>query len=98
MIGFRLSGEFNLETGTRVVPRLGFAWVHNLSGSKVIIDRSWHGDTRWYTEELEEDCFDVDLTLSCYNRNGFNIFVSYYGRYGDVTDSHGGRLELECFL
>ena len=96
--GVRLSGEFNLETGTRVVPRLGFAWVHNLSGSKVIMDRSWHGDTRWYTEELEEDCFDVDLTLSCYNPNGFNIFVSYYGRYGDVTDSHGGRLELEWVL
>jgi hypothetical protein len=95
VIGVRMQGEYLSKDGLRCAPRLRLSYVKVLSGDDVTIDQSWHGRTRWYTEDLDDDYFVVDAGVTLYNAKNFDISLNYNGRFGDNTDSHGGWLRLE---
>jgi uncharacterized protein with beta-barrel porin domain len=95
VIGVRMQGEYLSKGGLRCAPRLRLSYVKVLSGDDVTIDQSWHGRTRWYTEDLDDDYFVVDAGVTLYNAKNFDISLNYNGRFGDNTDSHGGWLRLE---
>lgn len=95
VIGVRMQGEYLSKEGLRCAPRLRFSYVKVLSGDDVTIDQSWHGNTRWYTEDLDDDYFVVDAGVTLYNAKNFDISLNYNGRFGDNTDSQGGWLRLE---
>jgi uncharacterized protein with beta-barrel porin domain len=69
--------------------------VHVLSGEGITIDQSWGGDTKWFTENLDDDYFVADLGLSLYNKNNMDISLNYNGRFSDSSTSHGGWLRLQ---
>ncbi|MFP4482806.1 MAG: autotransporter domain-containing protein [Thermovirgaceae bacterium] len=98
LLGVRLIKESVIDEGIRLNTQLRLAWIHNLSGSDIIIDRSWGGDTRWYTETLDEDRFSVEFLLSARCGSNLDISLSYEGLCSDRFESHGGRLTLQWFF
>jgi len=95
VIGIRFRGEFISKDGTRFSPYLRLSYVNVLSGDDVTIDETRYGKTRWFTEELDDDYFVADLGMTLYSARNFDMSLSYNGRFGDNTDSHGGWLRLE---
>jgi hypothetical protein len=95
VIGVRMQGEYLSKDGLRCAPRLRLSYVKVLSGDDVTIDQSWHGRTRWYTEDLDDDYFVVDAGVTLYNAKNFDVSLNYNGRFGNNTDSQGGWLRLE---
>ena len=95
VIGIRFRGEFISKDGTRFSPYLRLSYVNVLSGDDVTIDETRYGTKRWFTEELDDDYFVADLGMTLYSADNFNVSLSYNGRFGDNTDSHGGWLRLE---
>ncbi len=98
LIGVRLKGEYLSGDGSRFVPRLRLSYVKVISGDDVTIDQTWYGNTKWFTEELDDYYFVTDLGLSLYRSNGFGMSLNYTGRFGDNSDSHGGWLRLDWKL
>jgi outer membrane autotransporter protein len=95
VLGIRLKGEYQKEDGSTFSPQFRLAWVHVLSGEGITIDQSWGGDTKWFTENLDDDYFVADLGLSLYNKNNMDISLNYNGRFSDSSTSHGGWLRLQ---
>ena len=95
VIGIRFRGEFISKDGTRFSPYLRLSYVNVLSGDDVTMDETRYGQTRWFTEELDDDYFVADLGMTLYSAGNFDMSLSYNGRFGDNTDSHGGWLRLE---
>ena len=95
VIGVRFKGEFISKDGSRFSPYLRLSYVNVLSGDDVTIDETRYGTKRWFTEELDDDYFVADLGMTLYSADNFNVSLSYNGRFGDDTDSHGGWLRLE---
>jgi len=95
VIGIRFRGEFVSNDSTRFSPYLRLSYVNVLSGDDVTIDETRYGKTRWFTEELDDDYFVADLGMTLYSAGNFDMSLSYNGRFGDNTDSHGGWLRLE---
>ena len=91
----RFKGEFISKDGSRFSPYLRLSYVNVLSGDDVTIDETRYGTKRWFTEELDDDYFVADLGMTLYSADNFNVSLSYNGRFGDDTDSHGGWLRLE---
>jgi len=98
LIGVRLKGKYLSEDGSRFVPHLRLSYVKVLSGDDVTIDQTCRGNTKWFTEELDDYYFVTDLGMSLYRSNGFGMSLNYTGRFGDNSDSHGGWLRLDWKL
>lgn len=98
LIGVRLKGKYLSEDGSPFVPHLRLSYVKVLSGDDVTIDQTCRGNTKWFTEELDDYYFVTDLGMSLYRSNGFGMSLNYTGRFGDNSDSHGGWLRLDWKL
>jgi hypothetical protein len=95
VIGVRFKGEFISKDGSRFSPYLRLSYVNVLSGDDVTIDEIRYGNKSWFTEKLDDDYFAADLGMTLYSAGNFDMSLSYNGRFGDDTDSHGGWLRLE---
>jgi outer membrane autotransporter protein len=95
VLGIRLKGEYQKEDGSTFSPQFRLAWVHVLSGEGITIDQSWGGDTKWFTENLDDDYFVADIGMSLYNMNNMDVSLNYNGRYSDNSTSHGGWIRFQ---